>query len=103
MSIIRRMKNGLSRRAVGLAIITLSFIAAGFGQEPEATPPKEVVAFTPGKAPVIIIPGITGSELINKNTGKTVWFSRSRDGDDDLRLPVSPNLAANRDTLVVGD
>jgi len=97
------MNNGLSRRALGLAVITLSFIAAVFGQDPAATPPKEVVAAATGKAPVIIIPGITGSELINKNTGKTVWFSRSRDGDDDLRLPVTPNLAANRDGLVAGD
>jgi pimeloyl-ACP methyl ester carboxylesterase len=57
-----------------------------------------------GKPPVIIIPGVTGSELINPATGKKVWFSVRRDKADDIRLPTSsPNLRANRDTLKVGD
>lgn len=58
---------------------------------------------TTGKPPIIIIPGITGSELINSKTGKVVWFSRKRDKDDDLRLPISPNLSANEDSLIPGD
>ncbi len=56
-----------------------------------------------GKRPVIIIPGITGSELINKETGEKVWFTLSRAKTDDLRLPMSPNLAKNRDNLVATD
>jgi hypothetical protein len=57
-----------------------------------------------GKNPVIIIPGITGSTLVNSKTGKTVWFSVRRDKDDDLRLPInSANLARNRDNLVAAD
>lgn len=57
-----------------------------------------------GKPPLVIIPGVTGSELVNPATGKRVWFSVRRDKADDLRLPTSsPNLRANRDSLVAGD
>lgn len=57
-----------------------------------------------GKNPVIIIPGITGSQLINPTTGKAVWFGVKRDKTDDLRLPInSANLVRNRDSLRVGD
>lgn len=56
-----------------------------------------------GKAPIIVIPGLIGSELVNKNTGETVWFSLGRSKEDDLRLPVSANISANRDNLVAGD
>src|SRR5688572_4043091 len=62
-------------------------------------------AQTTGKKPVIIIPGITGSQLINPATKSTVWFSVRRDSStDDLRLPMrSPILSRNKDGLVVGD
>lgn len=58
-----------------------------------------------GKRPVIIIPGTTGSQMVSTETGKTVWFSFSfsRDEGDDLRLPLSPNLRQNRDSLVAKD
>lgn len=56
-----------------------------------------------GKAPIIIIPGLIGSELINQKTNETVWFSIDRAKDDDLRLPISPNIQANKDNLVPGD
>jgi hypothetical protein len=54
-----------------------------------------------GKRPVIIIPGILGSELVNSETRERVWinFSTTRGGDT-LSLPISPNLAQNRDKLV---
>ncbi len=53
--------------------------------------------------PVILIPGLTGSELINKKNNDKVWFDLNRAKDDDLRLPISPNLKANRDNLVPTD
>jgi len=55
------------------------------------------------RPPVIIIPGLTGSELVNDKTGEKVWFKARRSKVDDLRLPISPNLAADRDSLVPGD
>lgn len=53
-----------------------------------------------GKRPVIVIPGILGTELINSKTGETVWPSAFRTSNDGL--PISPNLAENRDVLVPG-
>ena len=53
-----------------------------------------------GKRPVIVIPGILGSELINPKTGETVWPSVLRTSQEGL--PISPNLAVNRDDLVPG-
>ena len=53
-----------------------------------------------GKRPVIVIPGILGSELINSKTGATVWPSAFRTADDGL--PMTPNLEANNDNLVPG-
>ncbi len=52
-----------------------------------------------GKDPVIIIPGIAGSELVNSKNQELVWFKPSRSKDDDLRLPISPILSRNRDGL----
>ncbi len=56
-----------------------------------------------GKNPIIIIPGLTGSELVNNKTGEVAWFKSRKAKDDDLRLPISPNLARNRDSLVPRD
>ena len=53
-----------------------------------------------GKRPVIVIPGILGTELINSKTGEKVWPSAFRTSQEGL--PISPNLAANRDDLVPG-
>ena len=83
----------------------LVFCQTSFGQTPTPSPltdenPKPAPR---GKMPVIVIPGLLGSELVNKETGETVWFDISRSKDDDLRLPISPNLAANRDKLVPRD
>jgi pimeloyl-ACP methyl ester carboxylesterase len=49
---------------------------------------------------VIVIPGILGTELINSKTGETVWPSAFRTSQEGL--PISPNLAANRDDLIPG-
>jgi len=55
---------------------------------------------TTGKRPVIIIPGILGSELINSKTGEKVWPSAFRTADDGL--PMTPDLVNNHDDLVPG-
>jgi pimeloyl-ACP methyl ester carboxylesterase len=53
-----------------------------------------------GKRPLIVIPGILGSQLINYETGEVVWPSAFRSSADGLSLPISPDLQANRDNLV---
>ena len=53
-----------------------------------------------GKRPVIVIPGILGSELINSKTGEKVWPSAFRTSQEGL--PMSADLDANRDDLVPG-
>ena len=54
-----------------------------------------------GKRPVIIIPGILGSELINSKTGEKVWPTPFRTSEEGL--PMNPDLAQNQDELVPGD
>src|SRR4051812_5389073 len=53
-----------------------------------------------GKRPVIIIPGILGSELVNSETKERVWINLSDSKTDGLSLPVSPKLAENRDKII---
>src|SRR5919202_3571864 len=53
-----------------------------------------------GKRPVIVIPGILGSSIVNRKTGELVWPSAFRSRADDLPLPTTPDLEANRDDLV---
>src|SRR5215216_2890370 len=55
-----------------------------------------------GKRPVIVIPGILGSRIVNRRTGEVVWPSAFRSDVDGLSLPTTPDLAANRDELVAG-
>lgn len=47
-----------------------------------------------------MIPGILGTELMNPKTGETVWPSAFRTSQEGL--PISPDLAANRDDLIPG-
>lgn len=77
-----------------IALCFAAFVSLADAQTPDAKT---------GKTPIIIIPGITGSELVNKNTGETAWFKRSRAKDDDVRLPMSANLGRNADSLIAGD
>lgn len=90
-----------------LLLLFQSSIAPAIAQDTKKqteTPKEETkLPIVTGKDPVIIIPGITGSELVNSKTNKTVWFSAGRAKDDDIRLPISQNLAANRDSLVATD
>ncbi len=93
--------------AFSLIFSILVFSQASFAQTPTplplSTPAPPPQSEKTGKPPIIIIPGLIGSELINKTTDETVWFNLSRSKTDDLRLPISTNLAANKDDLVAGD
>jgi pimeloyl-ACP methyl ester carboxylesterase len=54
-----------------------------------------------GKRPVIVIPGILGSELINSKTGEKVWPTPFRTSEEGL--PMNPDLSQNQDELVPGN
>jgi pimeloyl-ACP methyl ester carboxylesterase len=56
-----------------------------------------------GKNPIIIIPGIMGSKLKNRETNEIAWVKFSEAKSDNLKLPISPDLAANRDNLEAFD
>lgn len=49
---------------------------------------------------MIVIPGILGTELINSKTHETIWPSAFRTEQEGL--PISPDLASNRDDLIPG-
>ena len=94
------------RKAFFLLFIILhsSFIVLFAGCGARRTPDLERI-FAParareGKAPVIVIPGILGSQLMNRRTREVVWPSAFRSSTDGLSLPTTGDLAANRDELV---
>ena len=83
--------NKLSRSAaffaqIGIVMFVLSY--AAFGQ---------------GKNPVILIPGLSGSELRHRVTNERIWFRAFKSKSEDLRLPINVDLSKNYDELVPGD
>jgi hypothetical protein len=83
-------------------VVALATANAGCGAR--RTPDLERI-FAPARArkdktPVIVIPGILGSQLINRRTREVVWPSAFRSSTDGLSLPTLPDLASNRDELV---
>ncbi|MEO7539091.1 MAG: hypothetical protein ABIV21_03630, partial [Pyrinomonadaceae bacterium] len=52
---------------------------------------------------MILIPGLSGSELRHKVTGERIWFKALRQKSEDLRLPISEDLSKNHDQLIPGD
>jgi Lecithin:cholesterol acyltransferase len=55
------------------------------------------------KNPILVIPGIMGSRLKNTETNEEVWVKFKKNKNDDLSLPMTPNLKLNRDNLVAFD
>ncbi len=95
-----------NRQAVLFLFITLhsAFIVSLAGCGARRTPDLARI-FAParartGKTPVIVIPGILGSQLINRRTREVVWPSAFRSSVDGLSLPMTPDLERNRDELV---
>lgn len=89
----------ISFRRVLSVLLAALFFMTGI-QAQDTTAESEIKK---GKPPIIIIPGLAGTELVNTKTEEVVWFKTGRSKDDDLRLPISPNLARNRDSLVPKD
>ncbi|MFN2502532.1 MAG: esterase/lipase family protein [Pyrinomonadaceae bacterium] len=52
---------------------------------------------------MILVPGLAGSELRHKETGEAVWFRATKSKLEDLRLPISTDIASIHDSLVPGD
>ncbi len=84
-----------------LTVFGLSLV--GFGQTTPSPTPTPAPTPTTGKVPIIVIPGITGSTLFDKRTNEEVWFRIRKPKGEDIRLPISANIAANRDNLEARD
>jgi pimeloyl-ACP methyl ester carboxylesterase len=59
--------------------------------------------FAQGKNPIILVPGMTGSELRHKDTNEKVWFKTFKSKAEDLRLPILADPAKMHDDLVATD
>ena len=100
------MRKSQRNRAALLLLVTchLSLVTlipgCGARRTPDLERIFEAARRREGKRPVIVIPGVLGSQLVNRRTGEVVWPSAFRSSQDGLSLPVSPDLAANRDELV---
>jgi pimeloyl-ACP methyl ester carboxylesterase len=99
---LNRPSLGRSRQLL-LSLIILSLASSGCISA-RRTPNLELIFATAraktGKRPVIVIPGILGTQLINSKTGETVWPSAFRTSQEGL--PITTDLASNRDDLVPG-
>ena len=93
-------QNKFTKILFSFAFLFISFVNLN---AQETAPATQTATVKTGKAPLIIVPGLTGSELVNRENGNVAWFQRSRAKDDDIRLPISPVLRRNRDKLVAGD
>ncbi len=51
-----------------------------------------------GKRPIILVPGILNMELVNSETGETVWPSAFR-SHDDLDLPITSDPLTRATTI----
>lgn len=60
-------------------------------------------SYAQGRNPVILIPGLSGSELRHKDTNERIWFRALKPKSEDIRLPVTANFRESRDDLVRGD
>jgi pimeloyl-ACP methyl ester carboxylesterase len=96
------------RRVTTSVVVALAVCAAGCALRQKPKPQPDLAhIFRPareltGKAPVIVIPGMLGSRLVNKRTGEKVW-PRAHPEEDGLSLPTSPDLKKNRDDVVAVD
>src|SRR5215475_11054749 len=63
--------------------------------------PAPIVAKQTGKPPIIFIPGITGSELVDRTTGEKLWPDIFPDNKEALALPItSTTLSENQDDVI---
>src|SRR5215210_7019399 len=81
-------------------VVALAMTSCGARRTPDLGRIFAGVRERKGKRPVIVIPGILGSRIVNRRTGEVVWPSAFRSDVDGLSLPTTPDLLNNRDELV---
>ena len=100
----RFARRSANKQRLIFALLLLSVLTSGCISA-RKTPNLEQIFATArastGKRPVVVIPGILGSELINPKTGEKVWPSAFRTSQEGL--PISPNLEANHDADTEGE
>ncbi len=96
------MRPSLSTQYSALITFALLFAGCGARRTPDLERVFAEMRAREGKRPIIVVPGAIGSEIINSRRGEVVWPKLFRSSDDELDLPVSPDLTANRDNLVAG-
>ena len=83
----RTLRNSISYSArTGIALVALS-----------------ISLFAQGKNPLILIPGLSGSELRTKDTNERVWFKTFRSKSEDLQLPIAADPTKLHDNLIATD
>ena len=102
---LRALPSVARRAALVLFAAALALSGAGCGarRTPDLARIFERARSRKGKPPVVIIPGILGSRLRNPATNEIVWPSAIRSDTDGLSLPMTPDLARNRDSLVADE
>src|ERR1043166_4366397 len=95
----RRRASLLLFIALHSALCTL-FVGCGARRTPDLERIFAGVRSRKGERPVVGLPGILGSRIVNRRTGEVVWPSAFRSRTDDLPLPTAPELEADRDDLV---
>lgn len=83
-----------------VVVLTTAGVGCGARRTPDLGRIFAGVRERKGKRPVIVIPGILGSNIINRRTGEVVWPSAFRSDVDGLSLPTTADLPNNRDDLV---
>ncbi len=106
LSTAQRSFAGKRRRPLAVLLALVSFFQFACLSSPRQSPNLEQIFAGAreqrGKRPIILIPGILGSELVHKKTGEVAWprvFGAAR---SELPLPMTSDLPANRDDLVPG-
>ncbi|MFL6227903.1 MAG: lipase/acyltransferase domain-containing protein [Pyrinomonadaceae bacterium] len=101
----RRLLLSTQHPALSTLVIALVLTSGGCGarRTPDLARIFESARARKGKPPIIIVPGILGSQLRNRKTGEIVWPSAIRSDVDGLSLPMTPDLPQNRDDLVADE
>jgi pimeloyl-ACP methyl ester carboxylesterase len=85
------------------ALLSNACLKAGNPKLPQIFPSTAARKQT-GKPPIIIVPGVLGSQLTNRHTGEKVWPNLFVSDNDTLALPItSDDFRRNTDDLIASD